>query len=314
MLNPHNYVEDCIRHQQDGLWNAQFPWAAINDCIDNITMEYSPSSAAVENFTDATQMAWDSLDDNTKPVTTCPRCNQEIVCEWTSLSGCKKIDGNEYKEGGCGFADNRFKVQCQGCQFLVTHEVLRAQRFRKDVQRLLEDDVPMPGTVITSIGRTALPPNVLQHPREYLSLYPNRMITALLSTNLLEVTDPKTTRGGTLSDIRSVFEAALKDDKKLEAVKGTTISYKPLWSERVAIRKMMSRYWDNNCVFSLDLTSAAIRQGSFIEKMYAIDWIHSPAVHSTLDRLVTKYDRFFAIIALGNKQRAVPTLDVDLAW
>ena len=277
-------------------------------------MEYHPPSTAVENFTNATHLAWDSLDDNTKAVIICPRCNRDLLSEWTSLSGSKKLNSNELKGGGCGFTDNQFKVQCKECQFLVTHEVLRAQRFRKDVQRLLEDDVPMPGTVIKSDGTTTLPSNAIHHPRQYHSLYPNQMITALLSTRLLEVTDPTTTSGGTLSDIRSVFESALADDKKLEAVKGTTIQYKPMFEERVAIRRMMSRYWDNNCALSLDLASAVIRQGSFIEKMYAIDWIHSPAVNSTVDRLVKKYDRFFVIIAQTMKQKAVPTLDVDLAW
>ena len=148
---------------------------------------------------------------------------------------------------------------------------LTSARFRKDVQRLLEDDVPMPGTVIDSDGRTTLPADALYRPRRYHSLYPNRMITGLLSIRLLEVTDSTTTSGGSLSEIRSVFESALADDEKLAAVKESTTLYIPVWEERVAIRRIMPRYWDNNCAFSLDLVSATIRQGSFIEKMYAID-------------------------------------------
>ncbi|KAL8790019.1 MAG: hypothetical protein Q9195_006568 [Heterodermia aff. obscurata] len=281
MLNPRNYFEDCIRHRKHNLWIAQFPWAAIDKCIDNITMEYHPSSTAVQGFTNATHLAWDSLEDVTEAVTSCPRCDRDVLCEWTSLSGSKKLNGNEYKGEGCGFADNHFKVQCQGCQFLISHEVMRAQRFRKDVQRLLEDDVPMPGTIIDSDGRETLPPEII---------------------------------GGTLSDIRSVFESALADNDKLQAIKRSGRLYRPVLEERVAIRRMMSRYWDNNCAFSLDLASAAIRQGSFIEKMYAIDWIHSPAVHSTMEQLIKKYARFFVIIALKKRKMAVPTLDVDLAW
>ncbi len=76
----------------------------------------------------------------------------------------------------------------------------------------------------------------------------------------------------------------------------------------------MSRYWENSSVFALDLVGAVIRQGTFIEKMHSIDWIHSPAVGSTMARLIEKYTRYFTILAKYPSQVAVPTLDVDLAW
>lgn len=77
---------------------------------------------------------------------------------------------------------------------------------------------------------------------------------------------------------------------------------------------MMSRYWENSSIFALDLIGAVIRQGTFIEKMHSIDWIHSPALASTEQRLMEKYDRYFAILARHPVQLVVPTLDVDLAW
>ncbi|KAL8671496.1 MAG: hypothetical protein Q9168_004010 [Polycauliona sp. 1 TL-2023] len=83
---------------------------------------------------------------------------------------------------------------------------------------------------------------------------------------------------------------------------------------RLAIRKTMSRFWGNSSIFSLDLVGAVVRQGTFIEKMHAIDWLHSPAVSSTMSRLPAKYERFFKILKLHKHNWAVPTLDVDLAW
>ncbi len=56
------------------------------------------------------------------------------------------------------------------------------------------------------------------------------------------------------------------------------------------------RYWDNSSPFALDLVGAVIRQGSFIEKMHNIDWLHSPALPSTMKRLLVKYQRFVTIM------------------
>ena len=84
---------------------------------------------------------------------------------------------------------------------------------------------------------------------------------------------------------------------------------------RLVVRKMMSRYWENFTPFSLDLGAAVMRQGIFVEKMYHIDWLHSPAARDTMQRLGIKYTRFVGILAYGKGQKmAVPTLDVDLAW
>ncbi|KAL8885874.1 MAG: hypothetical protein Q9215_006326 [Flavoplaca cf. flavocitrina] len=106
------------------------------------------------------------------------------------------------------------------------------------------------------------------------------------------------------SDRRALLERNLP-------MPGTLLNSK---EEKFAMRKMMSRYWSNASSFALDLVAAVIRQGTFIEKMHAIDWLHSPAVQFTMERLPTKYDRFFDILALKNKHIAVPTLDVDLVW
>ena len=85
-------------------------------------------------------------------------------------------------------------------------------------------------------------------------------------------------------------------------------------AEKVAIRKMMASYWYNSSPFALDLVGAVIRQGSFIEKMHSINWLHSPALTSTMSRLIKKYERYFTIVAEYPSQVVVPTLDVDLAW
>lgn len=116
-----------------------------------------------------------------------------------------------------------------------------------------------------------------------------------------------------MSDVRLQIEQALRDRDYVKKANHSLISTLQK-QEKVSVRKMMSCYWENSSSFSLDLVGAVIRQGTFVEKMHSIDWIHSPAVTSTMDRLLTKYDRYFTILGAHPDNTAVPTLDVDLAW
>jgi len=148
-----------------------------------------------------------------------------------------------------------------------------------------------------------------------LEAYPNRLLAAGLNTLILDATDMKRKTTCSINDIRSIIENGLIDPAVLTKVSGTSPRYKkPEKTERIAIRRMMSTYWDNSSPFSLDLVGAVIRQSSFVEKMHNIDWIHSPAVTSTMSRLIEKYERYFYILSKYPKKIAVPTLDVDLAW
>lgn len=143
--------------------------------------------------------------------------------------------------------------------------------------------------------------------------FPNRLLKHGLNVALLERTEVHQYQTATVSEIRNVIEKGIKDPVvlgKSDLTKGELM----LRAERVSIRKMMSRYWGNSSVFALDLAGAVIRQGTFIEKMHSIDWIHSPALASTEERIIEKYKRYFAILAMHPNQVAVPTLDVDLAW
>ena len=136
-----------------------------------------------------------------------------------------------------------------------------------------------------------------------------------LSTQMLDATDMKHKTSCSMNDIRSIIEVGLKEPAVLTKVCGTSPHYRrPERTERIAIRRMMSTYWDNSSAFALDLVGAIIRQSSFVEKMHNIDWIHSPAVTSTMSRLIAKYGRYFYILSKYEKKIAVPTLDVDLAW
>jgi len=64
----------------------------------------------------------------------------------------------------------------------------------------------------------------------------------------------------------------------------------------------------------MDLVGAVIRQSSFNRKMHNIDWLHSLAPESTMQRLISRYENYVAIMARYPGKTVVPTLDIDLAW
>ena len=151
MLNPRNYLEDCVRYGKFSLWTSGFPWKAIDDCIDNDTFEYNASAEARQRFEETTKHAWDSRDD--KPVITleCPKCKNATSSPWTT---CDSRPMWIHKPGkfGVGFTEKLFEAWCQHCGFLINHDVQRATRFRKDVERLLSHACPMPGTFLDKHG------------------------------------------------------------------------------------------------------------------------------------------------------------------
>ena len=334
MLNPRDFLEDGLRQGKMRFWRAGLPWAVIDPCIDNNTFEYSASDAAMEYFEDRTGYKWNSLDDSPKGVIECPSCRQKLYVPWTrwdSQSAWTKrgLYGGELsvESAPAGLSDKNFEVKCQ-CGVVINHESNRTQKFRKDIQALRDLDVPMPGTILTldglylpSPGRTWTPeayatPGIVERPHSlssHPSLFPNRLIdgpSRSLYNNLLALTVPQARGKQEVTDIRLAIEVSLKDKAYVRRQNSRT----PKREEKIAVRRMMSRYWENASPFALDLVGAVIRQRSFIEKMHSIDWIHSPAAKSTMARLIQKYTRYIDIIASNPNQTAVPTLDVDLAW
>ncbi|KAL9611357.1 MAG: hypothetical protein Q9167_004006, partial [Letrouitia subvulpina] len=305
MLNPRDFLEDCMRYGKFSLWTAGLPWPAINSCIHNETFEYQCSGAAVKRFESDTGLKWDNLNDMRSLKIECAKCYVRFETPWTTCTSVDKWRENGPRESGQGFADRLFRVNCPYCKTSINHEFLRAQKFNQNLKNLMEDDLPMPGTLLDLDGKM-----MTSHRGQHL--FPNWLLKAGLYKEMQVLLDPSRVPSWTIEDVRKSVESALADRNILKAARGFAI--KPRKAEKVSIRRMMSRYWANSSIFALDLVGAVIRQGSFIEKMHAIDWIHSPTAASTMGRLINKYERFFEIMERNPGQLAVPTLDVDLAW
>ncbi|MCJ1389925.1 hypothetical protein MMC18_002782 [Xylographa bjoerkii] len=317
MLNPRSFFADCMRSGKMRFWQAGLPWEAINNAIDNNTFVYNPGPKAMKSFTTQTLRRWNNLDEATLVDLSCPKCRGEVAAPLTTCNNKGSWTTQHPGDLGTGYAEKGFQARCTQCSFPLDHDVLRTQKFRADLQKLLTRDCAMPGTFLTIEGLPECPQQGLPTSSSWCVSFPNRLIKAGLSSKLLDVTDMKwhkSTKPSSMEDVRNIIEEGLGNP---EVLKKATQSYRGrrlVKAERVAIRRMMASYWDNSSIFGLDLVGAVVRQCVFVEKMHAIDWIHSPAVSSTMTRLIAKYQRYFQILAAYPSEVAVPTLDVDLAW
>lgn len=316
MLNPRAYLEDCIRFGRMQMWHTPFPWKAAVECIDSKTFEYVAGNTDL--IAKGTTTIWDDLKDSPVKKIRCPHCPSMISAPWTTCTN-QAPQGKYYKasdsinamlSSGDGYADPDFRATCDRCAAEITHKSLQASKFRSDVESLMSSDVPMAGTILGGDGIPAKVLGVTDYSCKYFTKFPNNLLKAGLGAHLLS--KPTLSVDQSLETIRDVIEEGLADKSLMHRALGK-VGHRPSRHERVAIRKMMSRYWDNASPFSLDLVGAVIRQGSFIEKMHNIDWLHSPALPNTMKRLLVKYSNFFEILK-DKFHMAVPTLDVDLAW
>lgn len=174
----------------------------------------------------------------------------------------------------------------------------------------------MPGTLLDpQTGRPAREPS-LRVSQMHPATFPNRMIQLDLRIKLMDLLGSGRDPHPTMVTIKAMIEETIRDDKRVRRIDGIPARRRHLLhpKSKVCVRKMMSRYWENFSSFALDLGGAVMRQGVFIDKMFKLDWLHSPSARDTMQRLITKYRRFIDIIKTNASHVAVPTLDVDLAW
>lgn len=313
MLNPRVYLEDSMREARHKLWHTGFPWEKIYRSIDDQTFEYRPGVDVVQCFEDATKMKWNAASDDSSKSLDCPKCRKNFIVPWTEPPlEANAEDTDKYLSHDRGFVGHDFQAACPHCYLSIKHENLRVAKYLSDAETLIVKRLPLPGTILSTLG---LPHTVGSGKRvsTHDPFFPNRAVHEL--AELKPATIREELDHFSIEMLKTRFEGIMNDLSKVQQINsGQYTSSKVFKESKIAVRKMLSHYWDNSSPFGLDLVGAVIRQGTFVQKMRKIDWLHSPAAYSTMQRLIIKYHRFIRIIADNPKQIAVPTLDVDLAW
>ncbi|KAJ5591410.1 hypothetical protein N7450_005382 [Penicillium hetheringtonii] len=284
MLNPRAFLEDCLRHRKMGFWATGLPWNIITQSLHPRTYRYDPGEQARVNFEKMCRRPWDNLSESHMKSLSCLKCNETFAAPWTEGSfGCDP----DVAYAHCnGYADKSMRVSCPSCKHSLTHDGLSVQAFRKDVQTLLIDGLPMPGTLLSMNGTPSD-----DHTTDGVS-FPNRLIKEGIRSDILRLTDRTLNEESTIGLIRDYLESCVKDRSLIRRVNGKVLtSRNSSTAERVIIR-----------------------QGTFIDKAEKIDWINSPTLEATVGHFIKKYGNFFQIISKNKGRAVVPTLDIDLIW
>lgn len=316
-LNPRAYLEDCLREGRMRLWHTPFPLQAVANHIDPSTHHYEVTKHAMASFTEQTGLGWDNLDGLVSATVDCHVCGLRNTAPWTtygevsqSFNAASILEDVQALLSACqGYADKGFALTCQECKSLITHDALCVGKLRRDLVKLIEGDAVLPGNILSKNGLPTKVGKASDIGSWSFSIFPSKLMKMGLGKRILDL------RGSDMqmSSVREVIEEYMSITELVKQAKHYKGSSKLFPDEGLALRRMMSRYWENSSAFAVDLVGAVIRQGSFVEKMHTIDWLHSPALSNTVVRLIRKYSRFIAIISRYNVM-AVPTLDVDLAW
>lgn len=94
MLNPRDYLEDCIRFGVKDLWATGMPWAAIDAALDT-RFNYLVPEEAQASFIGATGFNWDNVQDSLTKKLNCPRCSQTSEVPWTTCCANEKVHPRE---------------------------------------------------------------------------------------------------------------------------------------------------------------------------------------------------------------------------
>ncbi|KAI1431765.1 hypothetical protein GGR50DRAFT_677727 [Xylaria sp. CBS 124048] len=314
MLNPRAYAEDCMRQGLARLWHAGIPWHLVNEAIDT-NFNYNVSSACKTNWRNATGIEWDNAEDGlSKDLPPCPDCGTENVAPWSTCGMPEDSLDEPPALLGHGYGDRDFETTCAGCGLTLKRDYLEVHKFVTDVKNLLSHERPMPGTILDlETGKPKQLQSTSKDKAQSDRTFVNRLIRHHLRSKLYDPL-PKS-----LDVIRDTLAGALRNPDAIKKAEGVSLKdmmkrYRVSQTARFSVRKVMSRYWGNSSPFAVELAGAVFRQGIFTEKMHKMDWLHSPAARSTMDRLIVKYERFTKIMASCPDKIAVPTLDIDLAW
>lgn len=171
----------------------------------------------------------------------------------------------------------------------MTKELLSVDKFVRDVTNLLGKAQPMPGTILEP--RTGLPEALPALPElrvAHPNTFPNRLIRRGMRSQILELLRPvpgKPPPRPTIDTVRQMLELVLTDNRLVRTIDGQDVgvigaatgalraSYRLPAASKLAVRKMMSRYWENFSPFALDLVSAMMRQSLFTDKMIKVCFV-----------------------------------------
>ncbi|KAJ7683221.1 hypothetical protein B0H17DRAFT_1074432 [Mycena rosella] len=291
LLNPRWYAEDGDR--VEALKGLQCAGDALATSLGSELGELlasEPTKKRIDNWVKMTATPFDPFEAAPQMVTrqiACPKCRSVVCAPYMT-------------ESGTGYLQQGFAVRCvsEECSFEITKDTLALRKLASDLTR--QDDM---GGPVDGLASTV---HSLDRKR-------GRMVeTAMLTCFSLQ---PETLP----SDVASIGPDFVMErgDYKLDKLRAI-LAMEMKGSHNGLIGRIMSAYVDDK-LFSVDLVGAVLRQGSFVNKMYGLQWTQSGFFDRAEDEVVLQHAiaRYHAFLGLMSSSPAaffVPTLDIDLAW
>jgi len=199
---------------------------------------------------------------------------------------------------GTGYGDRDFSYTCHKCGNEVDHDLLRVAKFKKDTENLIMKDWPLGGTILAPTTGIPDAPTGAEWPTNF-NTFPNRLIGIELRSKILELVNANKP---TMNNVKELIERAIADKAAVKRVNSTPAfgSGALRRQERLAIRKMMSRYWENPSIFALELGGAVLRQSVFVDKMYGLDvrspFLYFPPSTFIVSRFIKNFFNVFSLL------------------
>ncbi|PCH36330.1 hypothetical protein WOLCODRAFT_146214 [Wolfiporia cocos MD-104 SS10] len=295
MLSPEWYAEDCDRLPVMRRLKGMSGWLLPASIVLGDLTTYRPTPERVSSWFAQTNTPYDPLDAAafmTHKELKCPQCEGLIQAPYVNVTGT-------------GYTQQNFVIACPECTLEITRDVLALGKFIED---LVADHnagssrnrvkVYLAGTLRTETD----PLNVQAATR--------------IKATMLQASDlqpsAQLSRNAWKREIQFKLRYSI-----LNIDRATSYVMKSIGAKRI-MRRILSAYIDDR-PFSIDLVNAVVRQGTFIDTMYAFGWTDFDYFtrgkdYLVLDFVVGRYHAYLDLVASSPASLFVPALDIDLAW
>ncbi|KAK0230087.1 hypothetical protein IW262DRAFT_377559 [Armillaria fumosa] len=284
LLNPARYSEDSLRNEHIKMLANAGDWFQDLEHVC-CTIDSPPSETRVQTWLQKTHVPYDPFE------SAIVLTDREIACHQCPT----KVNVRLVDSDATGYLQPYFQTTCPGCGLMITKEKLGFHKLAKD---LVGTNDVLAGTLHTS--------NNIENSRR----------AKVIKTGILQIKPRVFAKGGAKTQGEWVVNIQKQMDCSMVKFQ-RTMSHRIAYGEQVLFQ-IVSAYKDDK-MFSLDLTGAVLRQGTFVDKMCKLGWTEPDFFSSSEDEVALKhctarYHAFLDLMSSSPTGFFVPTLDIDLVW
>ncbi|KAF8885821.1 hypothetical protein BD779DRAFT_1646525, partial [Infundibulicybe gibba] len=290
LLNPLCFWEDCSRIPE--LAGLGHYGGLLGRALETPEIFVTPPTGSeVRRWVKMTSTPFDYLESAAvlqTRIVDCPQCSGKVEAALMNV-------------GGTGYLQKKFVATCPHCSFAsITDESLA-------VRRICDDLI---STSVSSLAGTLYTPAGVDHNHGQL------IKEIIMRSPKLGRPNGKDSRA--MSDFKWLLHMVAEVEYSLSRLRNIVMASTTKVKDRNLVERIMGAYSDDK-LFSVDLRSAVLRQGSFIIKMYDLGWTKPQFFDHEEDEValqhsIARYHAFLDLLASSPGSFFVPTLDIDLAW